>query len=297
MGMQVRRNVAIAAVAGLLGLCGSSTSLAGVSASQIGLIVNGGIESTNVSGAVLPPGQHVQSYWSEVFGQPDVHVLVDQRNQNLMDLTGATSRARASFGDLGVHAQAWVMPRLADANGNLIYGDWRSNASARAIFNDGWTISAPGHAIGESATMAVTFQLDGSLTPASDHFNNSLCVSFTAYGPTGAHERTVCPTAPGQYTLSVPVQLNVDFLVGMGLTAWASAYNQWSPGTSTVDFYDSALVSGLTLQDGSGDAIGSFSLAAGSQHVYLPVPEPGTWAMWLAGMLAVTCAVRRARRR
>lgn len=292
MGRQFQRSLVATTVAGLLGLCGSSASFAAINANYIGLIVNGGIESTNVSGEVLPKGQHVQSYWSEVFGQPAVHELVDQRNQNLMDLTGATSRARASYGDLGVYAQAWVMPKLEG-----VYGDWVSNASARAIFNDGWTISAPGHAIGEWAEMAVSFQLDGSLTPASNEFNNSVCVAFTAYGPVGANQRTVCPTTPGYYTLSVPVQLNVDFLVGMSLTVGASAYNQWSPGISTVDFYDSAIVSGLALQDGSGAAIGSFSLVADSQHVYLPVPEPGTVAMWLAGLLAVAGTVRRARRR
>lgn len=268
-----------------------AASPAVLAAYDVGFIVNGGIESTNVVGSVLPPGQHVQSYYQVLLNQPSFSTLADERNQSLLSLTGATSQARADFGNLGVYSQTWVMPRIPN-----VYGSWVSNSSARARFHDSWTISAPGHDVGEPATLTVGFQLDGWLTPNSDEFHSSICVGFSTFLPNGEHARNVCPTAPGFYTLALPARLNVDFGVAMELTAWTTAYNQWGPGTSTVDFYDSAVITSLALVDGSGAAVDGFSLAADSGHVYLPVPEPGTWALWLTGLAVMGGALRRTRR-
>ena len=288
MDMQVQGGRLATTVVSVLGLV---TSPAVFAAADVGFIVNGGIESTNVVGSVLPPGQHVQTYFQVLLNQPSFNTLVDGRTQNLLSLTGATSQARADFGNLGVYSQTWVMPRIQD-----VYGSWVSNASARARFHDGWTISAPGHDVGAPATMTVGFQLDGWLTPNSDEFHSSICVGFSTFLPNGEHARNLCPTAPGFYTLALPARLNVDFGVAMELTAWTTAYNQWGPGTSTVDFYNSAIVTSLALVDGSGTAVDGFSLTADSGHVYLPVPEPGTWALWMTGLAVMGGVLRRARR-
>jgi hypothetical protein len=258
---------------------------------QVGLVVNGGIESTNERGSVLPPGQHVQTYWQENLQGPTFTPLVDSRSQALLSLTGATAQSRADFGNLGVYTNTWVMPRIQD-----VYGAWVSNASARARFYDGWTISAPGQDVGAPATLTVGFQLDGWLTPSSDHFHSSICMGFSTFLSNGEHRLDVCPTSPGFYTLALPARLNVDFGVSMELTAWTTAYNEWESGSSTVDFYDSAIITGLTLVDGSGAAINRFSLTAESGHVYLPVPEPATSALWMTGLAAIGASLRRTRR-
>lgn len=288
MGMQVQRPLAATAAAVFLGLGASTTDCA---AWEIGFSVHGGIESTNAYGAVLPPGQHVQSYYIEHINQPPIDALSDGRSQTFQDLTGAAARSRVSFGDLGVYTHTWVAPTIAQ-----VYGAWVSNASAAAYFIDVWTLSAPHYSLGAPATMEVGFQLDGTLTPKQDHFQTSVCVDLTSYLPTGAHHVNVCPTQSGYYTLTVPVRLNTEFGLAMGLGAFASAYNQWAPGSSTVDFYDSAKLTNLRLWDDSGKTIAGFDLTAGSGHVYLPVPEPATWALMLAGLLAVGRAARGQRR-
>ncbi len=275
-------------VASVLGL---ATSPAVFARADVGLVINGGIESTNDRGSVLPPGQHVQTYWQENFQGPIYTPLVDSRSQDLLSLTGATAQSRADFGNLGVYSKTWVMPRIPD-----VYGAWVSNASARARFYDGWTISAPGQDVGAPATLTVGFQLDGWLTPNSDHFHSSICVAFSTFLSNGEHRLGVCPSSPGFYTLALPARLNVDFGISMELTAWTTAYNEWGSGSSTVDFYDSAIITGLNLVDGSGAAINSFSLTADSGHVYLPVPEPGTWALWLTGLAVMGGVSRRTRR-
>lgn len=284
MGQHLLHPLAAAAAAVLLGWAAPATECA---AFEIGFVVNGGVESTNVFGAVLPPGQHVQPYYQQQINQPPYSSLSEGRSQSLLDLTGADARSRASFGDLGVYVHTWAAARMVD-----VYGAWVSNTSAAAAFSDVWTITAPGHATGAPATMAVQVQLDGTLTPKSDHFQTSLCVSLTSYLPDGAHQIDLCPTAAGTYSLTVPVRLNTEFGLAMGLQAFASAYNQWAPGSSTVDFYDSATVAGLNLWDNGGQALVGYSLTAGSGHVYLPVPEPAAWALMLVGLLAVGQAAR-----
>lgn len=63
-------------------------------------------------------------------------------------------------------------------------------------------------------------------------------------------------------------------------------------GATTLDFLDSALLTGIVLPQGA-----SFASASGAAYHVTAVPEPGEWAMLLAGLGLVAWRTRRKRRK
>lgn len=174
-------------------------------------------------------------------------------------------------------------------------------ASARSQWVDVLTFDANG-------TYSATFTVDGSA--------GGLSGGFTAwfYGSPGAFESTrnwnfdvtvmgfddlvnatLSMGQSGAYlsgSFNESGTLNFDYLAGNRYLIVASLQVGVSNG-GTVDFYNTATLSGLSLTAGTMSALSGTDYFNLGSTVAPPIPEPETWAMLLAGLGLVGWAARR----
>ena len=94
--------------------------------------------------------------------------------------------------------------------------------------------------------------------------------------------------APGSYRLAF--DSSIEVLAGDSIFI-ASVLSLGADSDQTMDFAHSAHF-GITARDG-----GSLEVASGTEYAALTVPEPGTEALWLAGLGALIGCRRRTRGR
>ena len=197
-----------------------------------------------------------------------------------------------------------------------------AKANATATFSDAVTIDAPGLS-GQAGSVAMLLQFDYSAhvsgqLPGAGSGQVRLILDVFYPLRTDRYQRAVLIAPDGQVTTQsinpgnvvVPftpqILAQVDFVFGQPFsftaTLIAAAVGNFDQQVE-VDASHSAYWGGFqSVLDGGGNAV-SYSVTSGSQtdwsQSFVPatVPEPGTWALLLAGVgLVSACARRRASR-
>lgn len=203
-------------------------------------------------------------------------------------------------------------------------------ASATARQFDDLLFAAPGAAVGTPALMSFTMHIDGVM--AADNLSTlgnaasradwflraSTASKGRSLGSAGAGSGVTNfydwgfdgdPSVDGLYSFVLPVVLGQTVLFDLSLEARASAsgWRAGSPGSAAyltpvqsgavANFGSTASwqgITSLTLNDGTPLQGWTLSSASGFDYTQ-PVPEPGTWALWLAGLVVLVAGVRRRR--
>lgn len=199
-------------------------------------------------------------------------------------------------------------------------------ATSNGGFEDRLTLNLPGQT-GQTVYMLVDMSIDGSLAAAG--FAGSSGISITAFrdvtqlsaytpgysiGNSDPFSRSTQSVSwsvasgpdvtrvisDGHWVFSVPVVVGTAFDLGIYAQAYSSQRSQSAyPGNSNsqLDFGNSVLVQGVSgLLVGGQLVTEGYTLTAASGLDWtqpLPVPEPATWALMLAGIGAVVVRRRR----
>lgn len=186
-------------------------------------------------------------------------------------------------------------PYNLDANNLLRPGitgqiNTRAGSSAYSLWQDGASFT------GNSGAVKFEIQLDGSLTA-----NAWLSYGLSAIDSNGQSHTILGSVAfgslqPGSLVQHLTGSLTVDPALTYTLSSELVAYtavpdfvSMTTGGTMSVlaDFYNTARVDSITLPTGMQVAFASGSSYLSSRVVASPIPEPQSWALMTAGVLAV----------
>ncbi|OWQ47365.1 hypothetical protein CDL60_07945 [Roseateles noduli] len=221
--------------------------------------------------------------------------------------------ANATYGKLGVSASG----TMNGTTSSSIY----HQAASFARFQDTWTFTAPGIATGTAGTLNLGFLVEGSMSssphaPSTQQVDLLLGMRFNGSkgGPWDSFMATIVNDnepylrdggtwAPGSFTTSpgafsgsglVTSTGNFEFQWGVPIDVEVAFRTQLSPccinASLASDFLGTALLKGI-YTTAAGQTITSFNVASASGTAYGPegllaaaVPEPGGWALMLAGV-------------
>ena len=192
-------------------------------------------------------------------------------------LSGVTSALNSTYGSLdGIY---WSVFAYVDTTGSLgtantlWFTDPRSDVSMQTVAPRSASFNAQGYVIGEMGAIAdgatsgyATVIANQAVLVPSDLNSGGDPISYTVgVGPYGDFNGTVRGVVEN-YT-------GTGFAAG-GTPSVSDLYQQ-NPGTANAGIY-----------------LGNFALGTDGSFTFNPVPEPSTWAMLGAGMMALA-AVRR----
>ncbi|MBL8488566.1 MAG: PEP-CTERM sorting domain-containing protein [Rhodocyclaceae bacterium] len=233
----------------------------------------------------------------------------------------ASSRASATEGALRAELSAGV-----ETTG-IVYNSTSARSTATAAWFDYLTIrpdtpvaNQTGHL---TARMNVSGTASGGAGPGADYAVGvrlrgsgmardfarcggwSYCIVQSVNHGLGAAAPVDIDTMPDVVLLDIPIVFSggkatvlLDFGIDLYATAGATTFATGNPtsAASAADFMHTFAwggITGVTLADGSALTGFTHSSVSGFDYLAVPVPEPETWAMFLAGLAAL--GWRRAR--
>lgn len=240
---------------------------------------------------------------------------VNSLENGRIDMDGATawytgSAQYSGFYAARTYASMTVQNAQADQTYYWVAGQGTStsitffdatDAAARAEFH--WHVS--GSSSSSSGTGYADGRLDFAATTDSGH-------SWLDLFDGGFEDGTLSEFGPGDYTYRLPVE---ELGKPINLYFWTSAFVQLMPGdldvgggtTITANYSRTIVLESVDLYDANDNLLSDWSMvdtatdtllfnADGRQVPVLPampIPEPGTWALMLGGLLSVGWTVRR----
>jgi hypothetical protein len=207
----------------------------------------------------------------------------------------STGLFKGSIGSLKAYASA-NFGYGYDAQGHGLFQGYASG-TADGSFYDQIVVSGAGLAVGTPVSYRIDFSIDGTVSSPSFEIGGFLTATALASarlrdmqsGEQVSLNWDASKQATGVYSLTLATQVGRTLDVTGMLYAGGYVGHYAQIGRSVeVDFYHSALYS-LTPSVAGLNTIG----ASGHNFVATAVPEPGTWALFGAGLLALARLQRR----
>ena len=225
------------------------------------------------------------------------------------------------YGDVFVSAQASSAPGTLSAVGvaRTTGAPGGFQGSASASWADAFAINAAGHGPSETGTFSGSIDVSGELLTEfagrvyADTQVYAIVDIFPGTGDNGG--RTVVSGSarnligydiPGTHTGSeiftlvftgVPFTFGrlIDVSMGLAVLADINAIDAGATGRATADYGHTMRWYGITeVLDSSGGRIDNYSaVSPDSGFNFAPVPEPGSWALAVAGLFVVGWRMRR----
>lgn len=211
------------------------------------------------------------------------------------------ARTYASMTVQNAQADHWYYWQAGQGTSTSITFFDATDAAARAEFH--WHVSGTSNS--SSGTGYADGRLDFAATTDTGH-------SWLDLFDGGFEDGTLSAFGPGDYTYRLPVE---ELGTPINLYFWTSAFVRLLPGdlavgdgtTITANYSRTIFLEGVDLYDANDNLLSDWSMVdtdsgttlftdAGRQVPVLPtlpIPEPGTWALMLGGLLSIGWTVRR----
>jgi hypothetical protein len=228
-------------------------------------------------------------------------------------LGGSTQYQLSSSGDASLAALKAISDlQIIQGSSDVDVVGWRTYLGSR----DELVVDAPG-LTGTQGTMWLTMDLSGSGTGTGSGGPGVQTASFLDWyaGPVtstptysrlslngGPVSTTLMSPTPIVFTFGTPFDIMLRTITLAGAACTGAGCEGWSADVLT-DSSHTAKLSGIAIQDASGNDLSSFSIVALSGSHYdaegITVPEPGTFVLFGSGLagMALASRFRRARAR
>jgi|GEM_PF-3304167 len=205
----------------------------------------------------------------------------------LAGLGTGQAKAQADYGVLRAWAKATgCEPTIIEVDGVMTTCIAGGNACSTAEFYDLITVSSPG--VSGSGRIIFGVHVDGDMTGIILHpgvvsgagweikFNGGTIADQWDYS-------TNSGLFGGDFTVSMPIAFGQGTNFSFSLMAAANGY--YYNTLSIADYFNSAYITGLWVQDSAGNTLSNFTAVSASGHNY--VPEPMTICLFGLGAMGM----------
>jgi hypothetical protein len=159
------------------------------------------------------------------------------------------------------------------------------------------------HSVG-SGPVFTTFRIQNSRGDLTYYTPEGYVASLPGMAVTGDLVTGLAVSGSTTFTFGIPIAFGVPTDITFGLWAGvlpSSSEGLLTPSAGEVEFLTSVKLTGIEVLGPSGQPLDAFSIGSGSGSLYdrngvVPVPEPGTLVLMIAGVLGLALLhARRAR--